>query len=99
MVLDWSISRLTASNRQFDIMVTTACNARCPFCVQEATFKPSHASDEHFLTAIQVHFADFYREGGRKVVITGGEPLLVPRRVLAVLDVLAQFRDLHVKAL
>lgn len=86
-------------NPQFDIMVTTACDARCPFCVQEATFKPDQVADEQFLTALRAHFADFYRHGGRRVVITGGEPLLVPRRVLAVLGILAQFPSLEVKAL
>jgi len=85
-------------NPQFDIMVTTVCNARCPFCVQEATFKPTQAAEEAFLTALRTHFAEFRRQGGRRVVITGGEPLLFPQTVLRVLGILAEFRDLEVKA-
>lgn len=83
---------------QFDIMITTVCNARCPFCVQEATFKPSQASEEVFLRALRKHFAEFWRQGGRRVVITGGEPLLFPLKVLRVLEVLAEYRDFEVKA-
>jgi molybdenum cofactor biosynthesis enzyme MoaA len=86
-------------SQQFDIMVTTACNARCPFCVQEATFKPERCTDDRFLAGLDKHFADFYRAGGRRVVITGGEPLLLPYRVLAVLTLLAPYHDLEVKAI
>lgn len=85
-------------NPQFDIMITTACNARCPFCVQEATYKSSQGAEESFLRALRTHFSEFWRQGGRRVVITGGEPLLMPGRVLSALKVLADFPDLEVKA-
>jgi molybdenum cofactor biosynthesis enzyme MoaA len=84
---------------QFDIMVTVGCNAKCAFCVQEATFKPTAAEDEIFLSSLYRHLSDFYYQGGRKVVITGGEPLLLLPRVLATLRVLTIFPDLQVKAL
>lgn len=84
---------------QFDIMVTAACNARCPFCVQEVTFKPLGKDDTRFKDGLIRHFADFYAHGGRRVVITGGEPTTVPERVFASLEVLRQYPDLEVVAL
>lgn len=84
---------------QFDVMVTNTCNARCAFCVQEATFKSAQTRGEPFIAALRHHFREFYELGGRKVVITGGEPLLALHRVQAVLHELAAFPDLTVKAL
>jgi molybdenum cofactor biosynthesis enzyme MoaA len=76
---------------QIDIMVNRECNARCGFCIQEATFKPETASDEKFLAGVQKHIDDYTTLGGRKVIITGGEPTLKPSRVEAVLDILAPY--------
>lgn len=78
-------------NDQLDIMVTTACQAHCPFCVQEATFRPHQADDAAFLRAVRCHAGEFHALGGRKIVITGGEPLL---RMTRVLDVLATLREI-----
>jgi molybdenum cofactor biosynthesis enzyme MoaA len=84
---------------QIDIMVNAGCNAKCAFCVQEATYKPDSVDDHQFLAALERHFKDFYYHGGRKVVITGGEPLLYMSRVLAVLEVISRYPDLQIKAL
>jgi len=84
---------------QFDVMVTSVCNARCAFCVQEATFKPPCGKDAKFLDALRDSFGWFYTNGGRRVVITGGESLLEFPRVKAVLAELKQYKDLQVKAL
>jgi len=86
---------------QFDIMVTVACNARCPFCVQEVTYRPSCVSEEKFIAGLEEHFATFYALGGRRVVITGGEPTLEPtlQLVLNSLHVLSRYENLEVKAL
>jgi pyruvate-formate lyase-activating enzyme len=84
---------------QLDIMVTVACNARCAFCVQEATFKSPHTDDVVFTLALRRHMADFYAQGGRRVILTGGEPLLVLPRVLVALKELQPYADLEVKAL
>lgn len=75
---------------QLDIMVTTGCQARCPFCVQEATFRPRRAEDDEFLHGVRRHAREFHSLGGRKVVITGGEPLLRLDRVLGVLEALRE---------
>ena len=83
---------------QIDIMVTTACPARCAFCVQEATYVPSPTTDAKFLDAVREHVADFHGAGGRKVVITGGEPLVALPRVLRVLQILGTYH-FAVKAL
>jgi molybdenum cofactor biosynthesis enzyme MoaA len=76
---------------QIDIMVNRECNARCGFCIQEATFKPETASDEKFLAGVQKHVEDYVALDGRKVIITGGEPTLRPNRVEAILDILAPY--------
>jgi hypothetical protein len=94
-----SLSSSKVYPEQFDIMVTVGCNAKCAFCVQEVTFKPTNAEDDRFLYALSQHFRKFYHQGGRKVIITGGEPLLVMPRVIGVLRELASFPDLQVKAL
>lgn len=83
---------------QFDVMINVACNARCPFCVQEATFKSAQGTDNRYLDVLAREFALFYAAGGRRVVITGGEPTLDPQRVLGVLNVLRPY-VLEVKAL
>lgn len=84
---------------QFDIMVTTDCNACCPFCVQEATYKPASVSDDIFISGLREQFRIFYELGGRRVVITGGEPTLTMGRVLSALDMLSSYPDLVVKAI
>lgn len=84
---------------QFDIMVTATCNARCPFCVQEATYKPETSTDDDFIAGLREHFRAFYELGGRRVVITGGEPTLAMERVLGALEVLRDYPDLEVKAM
>ncbi len=83
---------------QFDIMVAGACNAKCAFCVQEATYKAQNVKRSEFLSGLQRHFDEFYHAGGRRVVITGGEPTLFMDRTLGVLDVLHSYPDLEVKA-
>jgi len=80
-------------------MVTVGCNARCPFCVQEATFKAHGANGGTFIHAVRRHMSEFHAQGGRRVIITGGEPLLVLSRVLDVLEEIKQYSDLEVKAL
>jgi len=58
-----------------------------------ATFKSAQTRGEPFISALRRHFREFYELGGRKVVITGGEPLLALHRVQAVLHELATFAD------
>jgi molybdenum cofactor biosynthesis enzyme MoaA len=84
---------------QFDIMVTTTCNGRCKCCIQEATYKPETVDGELFLEALAWHFGRFYELGGRRVIITGGEPLLALPLVVDVLDSIAKYKNLEVKAL
>lgn len=84
---------------QLDVMVTTACQARCPFCVQEATFRPTQAADRLFLSGVGQHASEFHALGGRKVIITGGEPLLRLDRVLDVLQALRKIGRFDLKAL
>ena len=84
---------------QLDIMVTGACNAQCAFCVQEATFRSDITRDDAFLAAARKSIREFYEAGGRRVVITGGEPTLQMPRVLSVLAELGRCPDWEVNAL
>lgn len=92
------VSRLIIPE-QFDIMITTNCNAECPFCVQEATYRPDNVDDDTFMQGLTHHFDSFYSLGGRRVVMTGGEPTLNIPRLLRVLRLLKSYRDLEVNAL
>lgn len=78
------------ATEQLDIMVTGVCQAKCPFCVQEATFRPGAADSKTFYRAVERHAADFHALGGRRIVITGGEPMLAPGKVLGTLRVLGR---------
>ena len=84
---------------QFDIMITNDCNARCPFCVQAATYRPGNVDDNTFISGLRRHFDSFFSLGGRRVVLTGGEPTLNMPRVLKVLQLLEGYENLEVKAL
>jgi len=83
---------------QLDIMVTGRCNAHCPFCVQEITYKYPQATDEEFLRAADASLRQFHLRGGRKVVITGGEPLLSLDRVVALLKLLRHYSGFEMTA-
>lgn len=84
---------------QIDIMINEECNARCGMCIQEITYKPGVDSKEKFIEAVRKHFGDFYELGGRKVIITGGEPTLRPDRVERVLRELSRYDDLELIAM
>lgn len=83
---------------QIDIMVNNACNARCAMCIQEVTHKAKVVADGEFLTGVQKHIGDYHSLGGRKVIITGGEPTLQVWRVTGVLDELRRHSDLDLIA-
>jgi molybdenum cofactor biosynthesis enzyme MoaA len=84
---------------QIDIMINNECNARCSMCIQEITSKLHQEDDREFLTGVARHFADYYALGGRKVIITGGEPTLRINRVLQVLEILNGYSDLELVAM
>lgn len=84
---------------QIDIMINEECNAKCGMCIQEITYKSGSDSEEKFIDAVQKHFGDFYELGGRKVIITGGEPTLRPDRVERVLQELSRYDDLKLIAM
>ncbi|MBI2623019.1 MAG: radical SAM protein [Candidatus Liptonbacteria bacterium] len=84
---------------QIDVMVNHECNARCGMCIQEITWKSSTEGDEEFLAGVARHFADYHVLGGRKVIITGGEPTLRIRLVLKVLEILKRYSDLDLVAM
>lgn len=84
---------------QIDIMVNNECNAKCGFCVQKATYKSPTRDDQRFLSGVEKHVKDYYDLGGRKIIITGGEPTLRPQRVEKVLQTLTKFNGLELIAM
>ena len=84
---------------QIDIMVNSECNARCQMCIQEITWKIPTGVEEKFMQGVVSHTRDFYELGGRKVIITGGEPTLRPQRLISVLKELSKYPDLELIAL
>lgn len=84
---------------QIDIMINNECNARCGMCIQEITWKSQSVGDAPFIVGVSKHFADYYALGGRRVIITGGEPTLRIQRTLGVLHVLSGYDDLELVAM
>ncbi len=71
---------------QIDVQVTGRCNAKCGMCIQEITYKAPEI-EEAFKKGVKKHLSAFYDFGGRKLIITGGEPTLAPVRVEHTLNV------------
>ena len=80
---------------QIDIMINNECNARCGFCVQEATYKALSEDNATFLAGVQKHVSDYVSLGGKRIIVTGGEPTLRPEQLEQVLHFLAQVGDLE----
>lgn len=78
---------------QIDVMVNFECNARCQMCIQEITWKTPTGEQDPFTKAVSNHISEYYDLGGRKVIITGGEPTLRPSRVISTLEELSKYPD------
>jgi len=91
--------KVIAVPEQIDFMVNTECNARCKMCIQEITWKMPTRKGDPYLEGMREHFADFYELGGRKVIITGGEPTLRPSRVISTLEELRSYDALELIAM
>lgn len=84
---------------QIDFMINNECNARCHMCIQEITWKSSTEDDLTYLASATKHFTDYHALGGRKVIITGGEPTLSIHMVLKILEMLGRYSDLELVAM
>ncbi len=78
---------------QIDIMVNSECNARCQMCIQEITWKIPTGEQDPFTKGVSNHVSEYYGLGGRRVIITGGEPTLRPSRILSTLDELSKYPE------
>jgi molybdenum cofactor biosynthesis enzyme MoaA len=77
---------------QLDIIIGYACNANCPHCIQDIRYQsPIACEDELFdrLRAVLDYY--FYEIGGRKVIITGGEPSIFPLKLIGILKTLRDY--------
>lgn len=85
---------------QIDIMINSECNAHCQMCVQEITWKLPTGQTGRFLEGVNSHLREYYEAGGRKVIITGGEPTLRPERVIPILEELdSNYSDMKLIAM
>ncbi|MBS3127089.1 radical SAM protein [Candidatus Woesearchaeota archaeon] len=78
---------------QIDIMVNSECNARCQMCIQEITWKMPTGKQDPFTKGVSDYISEYHDLGGRKVIITGGEPTLRPSRVISTLEELSKYPD------
>lgn len=80
-------------NPQVDILVGFGCNARCGFCVQEATRKTPFSPG--WTESLEKAITYVHSKGVRRAVITGGEPTTAQHasRSLEALQTLRGFDD------
>jgi len=84
---------------QIDIMINSECNARCQMCIQEITWKIPTGEQDPFMKGVSEYLREYHDLGGRRIIITGGEPTLRRRRVISVLEELAKYPDLDLIAM
>ncbi len=84
---------------QIDVMVNSECNARCQMCIQEITWKIPTGEQYPFTKGVSDYTSEYHDLGGRKVIITGGEPNLRPSRVLATVEELSKYSDWNLIAM
>jgi molybdenum cofactor biosynthesis enzyme MoaA len=85
--------RLLTVPEQIDVMVNSECNARCQMCIQEITWKIPTREQDPFTKGVVEYISEYHNLGGRKVIITGGEPTLRPSRVISTLEELSKYPD------
>ena len=82
--------KLGRTLRDLRISLTDQCNLRCGYCMPSDVFGPDHAflPEEEILTFEEIRevVVAFVSCGGRKVRLTGGEPLLRPNLPVLVRD-------------
>ena len=82
--------KLGRTLRDLRISLTDQCNLRCGYCMPSDVFGPDHAflPEEEILTFEEIRkvVVAFVACGGRKVRLTGGEPLLRPNLPVLVRD-------------
>ncbi len=87
------IEKLPTVPEQIDVMVNSECNARCQMCIQEITWKIPTGEQDPFTKGVSDYISEYHDLGGRKVIITGGEPTLRPSRVISTLEELSKYPD------
>ena len=85
--------KMPTISEQIDVMVNSECNARCQMCIQEITWKIPTGEQDPFTKGVSNYVSEYHDLGGRRVIITGGEPTLRPSRVLFTLEELSKYPD------
>lgn len=70
---------------------TYECKGDCPFCMTDLRYKAEEVPSDVFIENFKAAFRDYYKNGGRKVLFTGGEPTLRPEKVLGMLEFIKSY--------
>jgi molybdenum cofactor biosynthesis enzyme MoaA len=77
---------------QLDIIIGYACNANCPHCIQDIRYQSDLVCEDQFFDQLREVFDYyFYEIGGRRIIITGGEPSIFPFKLLGILKLLHEY--------
>jgi molybdenum cofactor biosynthesis enzyme MoaA len=79
------------TNVDMKVYPTYACNSNCPFCMTDLRWKSSETSTEDFLRNFKKAFEMYFGAGGRKVLITGGEPTNALDKVIGILQIISGY--------
>jgi len=84
--------RTLLKKQQLDIIIGYACNANCPHCIQDIRYQSLVACEDQFFDNLRQTFDYyFYDIGGRKIIITGGEPSIFPLKLIRILKLLQSY--------
>jgi molybdenum cofactor biosynthesis enzyme MoaA len=89
------IKKMVNKNRFKDIDAKVypsfECGHNCKFCMTDMRYKPSQVSTKKWLDNFSKAIKKYHLEGGKKVLITGGEPTKSMDRVLGMLKELRKY--------
>ncbi len=73
------------------VYLTRQCNGECPFCLTDMRPTTREVEDQEFLEKFKSNIDEYYNKLGRKILFTGGEPTINPKRLLGCLEVLKDY--------
>jgi molybdenum cofactor biosynthesis enzyme MoaA len=71
---------------------TYQCEGKCPFCLTEVRPKTNEVETSEFLANFSAEIKTYFKNGGKKVLFTGGEPTQAIEKLLGMLQILAQYQ-------
>jgi hypothetical protein len=68
---------------------TYQCGANCLFCLTDIRPRTKEVDEQTFLANFEKEIARYYADGGRRVLITGGEPTCAVGKLLGLLKIVS----------